>query len=92
MDWISCKDQLPEDGEEVRVKHMTGALIWTPLNEGRCTDSHISGNWEKHEGITHWMPLPPPPTLNSWYSIEEIDRQLALYKNATFIHAKDNPD
>lgn len=63
--WISTKDRLPEDGKNV--------LIFTDKNGGaysfgvvRC-NSPIGSFWATNGAmlpynVTHWMPLPTPPT------------------------------
>lgn len=60
--WISVAERLPAKDQivlawnqiEVRVFHYAGADIWWDDDEG----------WSYTEkwGITHWMPLPEPPT------------------------------
>ena len=57
--WTSVKDVLPENGAEV--------LAWSSSGFA-YVDWWIDGAWKvnelvdgKHEFVTHWMPLPPPP-------------------------------
>lgn len=58
MAWISVKDELPPNSEEV--------LLWDWLALVR-TGYSISGRWydattrELMVGITHWQKLPEPP-------------------------------
>ena len=59
-EWTSVKDRLPEkgdyylvtDGEVVFQLGYSIAGLWTSND----------GNPEPISGITHWQPLPPPPT------------------------------
>ena len=52
--WISVKDRLPEDGQDV--------LVW---DDGGFAyiDVRLCGTWKYggNYGVTHWMPLPEPP-------------------------------
>ena len=56
--WISVKDRLPE--EDVRV------LVWLNTNRSYTkidTDRRFEGKWVRWvSDVTHWMPLPAPPT------------------------------
>ena len=65
MKWISVKDKLPKnDAVEVLVKHKNYSCYFI------ATYYDIGDRWffRKEIGhvgtseITHWMPLPPPPT------------------------------
>ena len=53
--WISVKDGLPNEGEEV--------LVWN--DEGFCyVDEIKNGKWKipgDYSGNTHWMPILEPP-------------------------------
>lgn len=62
--WIPVSERLPEDGVEVLFVDSGGDIYM---------GDHVSGvpQWEKDNGfwsgkfynnITHWMPLPEPPT------------------------------
>lgn len=61
MKWISVKDSLPEVGKKV--------LVYCKENKndyeiGAYSDTYrgffVRQTW--YENITHWMPLPQPPT------------------------------
>lgn len=53
MEWIKCGEQMPEEGEDV--------LISTP---GKTVDvaMYLDGQFNGYPRVTHWMPLPEPPT------------------------------
>lgn len=58
--WISVDEQLPE--EDVRV------LVWLREEKGEYTridtDRRYNGKWVRWQPrVTHWMPLPEPPTV-----------------------------
>ena len=57
-EWISVEDRLPE--EDVRV------LVWLNTNRSYTkidTDRRFEGKWVRWASdVTHWMPLPTPPT------------------------------
>ena len=53
-DWISVKDRLPEDGQDVLVWDDGGFAY---IDERLCGTWKYGGNY----GVTHWMPLPEPP-------------------------------
>ncbi len=70
MNWIALKDQLPPKNVGVLVSDgvIVTAAQWSPIFEGKpwWSGHEFSGyEWEfdfSHESITHWMPLPEPPT------------------------------
>jgi hypothetical protein len=74
-EWISVEDRLPEKNTEVLVYHgdWIGNLmdVYTYLGNDEWEDT--SGYWgsPRNEGITHWMPLPTPPTAKE----NEYDRR-----------------
>lgn len=58
-EWISVKDRLPE--EKTRV------LVFVPHSSIKIDTDRIVGRiWVRWNGhITHWMPLPEPPSKES---------------------------
>lgn len=70
MEWISVKDRLPEDGEDVLfVVRPNGGLF---IRVGIYSDgvwSLLCGMWNDYRQftsntawpVTHWMPLPELP-------------------------------
>ncbi|WP_038222927.1 DUF551 domain-containing protein [Xenorhabdus bovienii] len=59
MEWIKCNDRLPNDDGYY--------LVYETFNN-RVGDDYFFHNgsgdhWKLfHEYVTHWMPLPEPPT------------------------------
>ena len=74
--WISVRDAMPEDGIKMTAKHATiKVLVYIKNKNGSCVrtqtrmknkyyNQHDKWEWGKFTGgvITHWMPLPEPPT------------------------------
>lgn len=72
MEWVSCKDRLPDVGENSSVLayyYEEGIYIVSDVDHdfkmvaagiGRGGVQKWRGRWEIL-GITHWMPLPEPP-------------------------------
>lgn len=63
--WISVKDRLPDDSVGYVAVFAPGAAIsslwptrWDAVNQ--CFDA--GGGWFEIDEITHWMPLPDPPS------------------------------
>lgn len=58
-DWISVKDRLPEDREDVLLcgPNCLPCIGWYR----RESDGFLSLDSEDDVYPTHWMPLPPPP-------------------------------
>lgn len=57
--WIPVSERLPELGEKVMVyskSHPSRFMI-----DYRAQFGTLGTNWH-YSGITHWMPLPSPPT------------------------------
>jgi hypothetical protein len=65
--WISVKDELPDKDQDVliyRGNHISDMMyVYTYLGNNEWEDDY--GYWSRtdDEGITHWMPLPTPPTV-----------------------------
>ena len=69
-EWISVKDRLPERGQVViaifpQQHHLRdNAHNFGKSAEWDCTIRELvstNGMRWADEGVTHWMPLPPPP-------------------------------
>ena len=65
-EWISVKNRLPKTNKEVLVYrggHIGNLIsVYTYIGCDKWEDDY--GYWTRtdDEGITHWMPLPEPPT------------------------------
>lgn len=65
MEWIKVKDRLPKESQRLLIFNSRGEIEF-----GRAYICPEYGNifWEKPNGedyvwiVTHWMPLPSPPT------------------------------
>jgi hypothetical protein len=55
QEWISVKDRLPEQGQEVIV--YSGGVLKPTVFAYQFWNKHYD-SWAR---ITHWMPLPEPP-------------------------------
>lgn len=73
--WIKCSDRLPESGEPVLIRfengdHYVGALFWDePIQPEETFDPYRYWDDPENNGcdwssedVTHWHPLPSPPT------------------------------
>lgn len=60
MEWIKCSDRLPDDSKPVLI--MTDSYMQTAFFE-RDDDLWLWGDeaWSTQR-VSHWMPLPEPPT------------------------------
>lgn len=59
MEWIKCSERIPNDRERVLVINFE-AVFPRPVIADYADWSRFA--WHKTKGITHWMPLPPPPS------------------------------
>ena len=76
MKWIDVKDVLPDNTDEVLIFNGTdifqaylsngywkGSLnVTNNMNDGYVMDRTICKQGDNFDFITHWMPLPEPPT------------------------------
>ena len=72
MEWIKCSERMPIELSDRRVFQEVEVIVTDGSVVGTC--EYQSGNrplawaeWSKYgdiesSKITHWMPLPPPPT------------------------------
>lgn len=77
MEWISVKDRLPSNSDEVLIYYGTdivqaylkdglwkGSIVVTEcMNDGYVNDRIICRQGKDFDFVTHWMPLPDPPKL-----------------------------
>lgn len=64
--WISVKDRLPDSWDEYLVNirnHRCELATFTDFINSWCLTGSDAAGLE--DDITHWMPLPKPPTENS---------------------------
>ena len=68
-EWISVEDRLPEAEDYYLVfiidrQGKTRMEVMKLFKWANCFDwsAHMSSFWKDHNTITHWMPLPEPPT------------------------------
>lgn len=58
MEWISVKDRLPEQGQEVLTYYN---LIAQGMYYVDQYPNEMTENGDIVKELTHWMPLPEPP-------------------------------
>jgi len=68
MKWISVKDRLPKDGEDVLVSYKHGRgdmrIAMSAYHHGKSNNYFDEGcccNWFDSCKVLYWMPLPEPP-------------------------------
>ena len=79
-EWISVKDKLPQNDEDVLVYHSEDFYITVGFYNSDNVQSYIESNghrfytkdgwetdiqWAQKGRVTHWMPLPLPPKEKS---------------------------
>ena len=80
-EWISVEDKYPEDGQEVNILLNTGEVRIALHELGTPRDSFTKGHYFTGDiyhidgaeyncsvygnDVTHWQPLPEPPTTTS---------------------------
>lgn len=62
--WISVEDRLPPKGQHVLVVRNHRSLY--PIDVVCWSEDYIT-----HDIVTHWQPLPPPPTTEESSAIEK---------------------
>lgn len=63
MEWISVKDKLPEKGISVFCYSLTDGYVVDSFRMMIGNEPEFNGTREYwRTDITHWMPLPEPPT------------------------------
>ena len=69
MEWIKVSDRLPEKYCNVIVHREDGMVMemdyGTMFGADKMTFNYNSdiGRMDQHKYVTHWMPLPEPPTI-----------------------------
>lgn len=62
MEWISVKDRLPEEDEEVLYTDTKNIYLgFLDSERGRVYWTHY--DYLEDKNISHWMPLPMPPAV-----------------------------
>ena len=44
--------------------------VWRGKRDGWCCAEFITGDWDKEDQPTHWMPLPDPPISSAYQDVE----------------------
>lgn len=63
--WVSVKDRMPSNGENVLVYAISKYINGEKICIDRLEDGETHAVWMYTHGwfeVTHWMPLPEPPT------------------------------
>ena len=59
--WISVKEKLPKDYEDVVIIMRDGASSWYRVAYREYGGWSFGGGRRVNDEVTHWMPLPEPP-------------------------------
>jgi hypothetical protein len=67
--WISCKEKMPDDGEDVLFVYVSEIGIKSVHYGYHQTIKGLGSSWAKPSGgwqyadgdVTHWQPIPKPP-------------------------------
>jgi hypothetical protein len=62
MEWISVDDRFPVHEENVLLASVTGCVLIGFYCDQSETMNDFEGDELDNGDITHWMPLPPPPS------------------------------
>lgn len=69
-EWIKCSDRLPEVGDHSVLAYFSdnggidmvhAADYFGDITAGVVEEKQQYTKWYINAGISHWMPLPPPP-------------------------------
>jgi hypothetical protein len=77
-EWVKCSDRLPEDDKPVLISHVVkgGGVLLRDINGDFVWFARYDGErWKRADGfsddklfhgeVTHWMPLPAPPSAST---------------------------
>ena len=74
MEWIDCNEQIPEIKDDAVLAYFskTGGIDAVHIEDYfKDITAGLDGygkqlytKWYLSQGVTHWMPLPPPPEQN----------------------------
>lgn len=59
--WISVKEKLPKDYEDVVIIMRDGASSWYRVAYREYGGWSFGGGRRVNDEVTHWMPIPQPP-------------------------------
>ncbi|EON5711908.1 TPA: DUF551 domain-containing protein [Escherichia coli] len=62
--WISCSEQMPDDGQHVIILCDGAFVLYAQYRDGEFFDIVRNGDEffeTQSRNVTHWMPLPEPP-------------------------------
>ncbi|MFL4153017.1 DUF551 domain-containing protein [Escherichia coli] len=62
--WISCSEQMPDDGQHVIILCDGAFVLYAQYRDGEFFDVVRNGEEffeTQSRNVTHWMPLPEPP-------------------------------
>lgn len=64
-EWISLKDYgLPDEGVAVLIYTKMGAIYTCRRPVIVSMNRQVDTELTTHDRVTHWMPLPPPPSTS----------------------------
>ena len=62
LEWISVEDGLPESGNRVLIGSTVHDVVGKARKSHNCWIICASNDRVPNSEVTHWMPLPEPPT------------------------------